>query len=160
MIRIIETLTEPAVSHARTLFREYSMSPEVQVCLQDFELEITSLPGFYGRPTGRLLLALHDGPVGHDAPVGCVGLRKIVEGTCEMKRLYVRPRFRNEGAGQALVENLIAEARAMDYAKMRLDTLPIMREAQTLYRKFGFVEIPAYAKNPTPNALCFELALR
>jgi ribosomal protein S18 acetylase RimI-like enzyme len=77
-----------------------------------------------------------------------------------MKRLYVRPEFRNEGAGQALVENLIVEARAMDYAKMRLDTLPIMREAQTLYRKFGFVEIPAYSKNPTPNALCFELALR
>ena len=77
-----------------------------------------------------------------------------------MKRLYVRPEFRNEGAGQALVENLIAEARAMGYAKMRLDTLPVMREAQTLYRKFGFVEIPAYSKNPTPDALCFELALR
>ena len=160
MLRIIEALTESAISQAGTLFREYSMSPQVQVCLQDFDLEVTSLPGFYGRPTGRLLLALHDGSANHDAPVGCVGLRKIEEGTCEMKRLYVRPGSRNEGVGRMLVENLIVEARTMGYAKMRLDTLPIMREAQALYRKFGFVEIPAYSKNLTSNALCFELALR
>jgi len=77
-----------------------------------------------------------------------------------MKRLYVRPTLRGEGVGQALVENLIEDARAMSYEKMRLDTLPIMREAQTLYRRLGFREIPAYLKNPTPNALCFELTLR
>ena len=76
-----------------------------------------------------------------------------------MKRLYVRPGFREEGTGQALVENLIADASAMGYVKMRLDTLPIMRQAQGLYRRLGFVEIPPYSKNPTPNALCFELAL-
>ena len=160
MIRITEALTGPAISQVRSLFREYSTLNGVEVCLQDFEAEVTSLPGFYGRPAGRLLLALHDGPAGDDAPIGCVGLRKLEEGICEMKRLYVRPGFRKEGAGCALVEHLIAEARAMDYKKMRLDTLPIMREAQALYRNLGFVEIPPYIKNRIADALYFELGLR
>jgi putative acetyltransferase len=118
------------------------------------------MPGSYARPTGRLLLALRDGPAGQDAPVGCVGLRKLEEEICEMKRLYVQPGFRKEGAGRALVEKLIAEAHAMDYKKLRLDTLPFMREAQALYRNLGFVEIPPYSKNRTADALYFELALR
>jgi ribosomal protein S18 acetylase RimI-like enzyme len=160
MICIVEALTEHAISQARTLFREYSLLNGVEVCLQDFGAELSSLSGFYGRPTGRLFLALHDGPAGQDAPIGCVGLRKLEEEICEMKRLYVRPGFRNEGAGHALVEKLIAEARAMDYKKMRLDTLPIMREAQALYRNLGFVEIPPYLKNRAVDALYFELALR
>jgi putative acetyltransferase len=160
MLSITEALAESAISHARTLFREYSMSPEVGICLQGFELELASLPGFYGRPTGRLLLAVRHDAAGGAEPIGCAGLRKLEEGICEMKRLYVRPGFRKEGAGRALVEKLIAEARKMRYEKMRLDTLPVMHEAQTLYRRLGFVEIPAYLRNPTPNALCFELALR
>jgi len=160
MIRIIEALTEPAISQARAVFREYSLLLGVDVCLQDFEAELTALPGSYGRPTGRLLLALHDGPADQDAPIGCVGLRKLEEEICEMKRLYVRPGFRNEGAGRTLAEKLIAEARAMDYKKMRLDTLPIMREAQALYRSLGFVETPPYIKNRTADALYFELTLR
>ena len=114
---------------------------------------------FYGRPTGRLLLALRHDPAGVDEPIGCVGLRKLEKGICEMKRLYVRSGFRKEGVGQVLVENLIADACALGYKKLRLDTLPSMREAQALYKRLGFVEIPAYLKNPTPNALCFELAL-
>jgi ribosomal protein S18 acetylase RimI-like enzyme len=157
MIRIIEALTEPAISQARALFREYSLLQGIELCLQDFEAELTSLPGFYARPTGRLFLALHDGPADQDATIGCVGLEEEI---CEMKRLYVRPGFRNEGAGRALVEKLIAEARAMDYKKMRLDTLPIMREAHALYRNLGFVEIPPYIKNRTADALYFELTLR
>lgn len=160
MLLITEAVAEPAISQARMLFREYAMSPGVEVCLHDFEREIASLPGSYGRPTGRLLLALHHDLAGNDEPIGCVGLRNLEKQTCEMKRLYVRAGFREEGVGRALVENLIEDARAMDYKALRLDTLPIMLEAQRLYRRLGFVEIPAYLKNPTPNALCFELALR
>jgi putative acetyltransferase len=160
MIRVIEAQTEPAISQGRTLFREYSLLNGVEICLQDFEAELASLPGFYARPTGRLFLALHDGPADQDATIGCVGLRKLDTEICEMKRLYVRPVFRNQGAGRALVEKLIAEARAMDYKKMRLDTLPIMREAHALYKNLGFVEIPPYIENRPAHALYFELALR
>jgi putative acetyltransferase len=159
MLQITQALAEPAISQARTLFQEYAMTPGVEACLQDFERELASLPGQYGPPTGRLLLALRQGPAGIDEPVGCVGLRKLENGVCEMKRLYVRPSLRGEGAGRAMVEKLISEARAIGYGKMRLDTLPTMLEALTLYRELGFREIPAYLKNPTPNALCFELAL-
>jgi putative acetyltransferase len=159
MLLITEALAEPAISQARTLFQEYAMTPGVEACMQDFERELASLPGQYGPPTGSLLLALHRSPGESDEPIGCVGLRKLEKGICEMKRLYVRPGFREEGTGQALVENLIADASAMGYLKMRLDTLPIMRQAQGLYRRLGFVEIPPYLKNPTPNAICFELAL-
>ena len=159
MLRITQALTEPEISEVRKLFREYATTPGVEACLQDFERELASLPGLYGPPTGQLLLAMRESPHGNDEPAGCVGLRKLEDGTCEMKRLYVRPIFRGEGAGRALVEAVIAEARTMGYRKMRLDTLPIMLEAQKLYRELGFREIPAYLKNPTPNALCFELAL-
>src|ERR1700687_3095649 len=138
MLRITEAFVEPAISHVRTLLREYAMSPGLEACLQDFERELASIPGIYGPPTGRLLLALRQGPGGSAEPVGCAGLRKLEDGTCEMKRLYVRPTLRGEGAGRALVETLISEARAMGYGKMRLDTLPTMLEAQTLYREFGF----------------------
>ena len=155
MLLITEAFDEPAISQTRALFREYSMTNGVEICLQDFEAELASLPGKYARPTGRLLLALRD-----TAPVGCVGLRKLENGICEMKRLYVRPDFRKEGVGQTLVENLISDARAMDYKKMRLDTLPIMREAQALYRRLGFVEIPPYIQDRPADALYFELALR
>jgi len=155
MLLITEAFDEPAISQTRALFREYSMTNGVEICLQDFEAELASLPGKYARPTGRLLLALRD-----TVPVGCVGLRKLENGICEMKRLYVRPDFRKEGVGQTLVENLISAARAMDYKKMRLDTLPIMREAQALYRRLGFVEIPPYIQDRPADALYFELALR
>jgi ribosomal protein S18 acetylase RimI-like enzyme len=155
MLLITEALDESAISQTRALLREYSMTNGVEICLQDFEAELASLPGKYGRPTGRLLLAELD-----DVPVGCVGLRRLEDEICEMKRLYVRPDFRKEGVGQRLVENLISEARAMHYEKMRLDTLPIMREAQALYRRLGFVEIPPYIKNRPADALYFELALR
>lgn len=160
MLRITQALAEPAMSQAQKLFREYAMSPGVEACLQDFEGELASLPGSYGPPTGRLLLALRQEPGGYDEPVGCVGLRKLEDGACEMKRLYVRRDLRGAGAGRALVEAVIAEARSMGYRKMRLDTLLNMLEAQTLYKGLGFREIPAYLKNPTPNAIFFELALR
>jgi ribosomal protein S18 acetylase RimI-like enzyme len=132
----------------------------VAPCVSDYERELASLPGNYAPPGGRLLLAMDQNHETASEAAGCGALRAFDKDTCEMKRLYVRPAFREHGLGRMLVESLINEARSIGYDRMVLDTLPSMQEAHKLYRKTGFHEIPAYWKNPIPGVLYFELPLR
>jgi ribosomal protein S18 acetylase RimI-like enzyme len=154
-MKIAQAGTPKQVAEARTLFREYERSLGIDLCFQGFEQELAGLPGAYAPPRGRLLLAA-DG----DALAGCVALRPLENAACEMKRLYVRPPYRGQRAGRRLVERVIAEAHAIGYARLRLDTLPSMKEAIALYRALGFVEIAPYCANPVPGALFLELDLR
>ena len=153
-MQIIEATALPDIERARSLFREYETSLGVDLCFQGFEQELAGLPGAYARPSGRLLLAVDDG-----RPAGCIALRPLGADGCEMKRLYVRPEFRGRRVGRLLAERLLAEARAIGYARLRLDTLPSMKEAIPLYRSLGFAEIAPYYANPVPGALFMELAL-
>jgi GNAT superfamily N-acetyltransferase len=159
MLRIVPALSEGTLSQARNLFREYATMPGVAPCIEDFEKEVVSLPGAYAPRAGRLLLAIQEGPGSLGEAMGCAALRRLEPSACEMKRLYVRPAFRGQGAGQELVKELIAEARSIGYRRMLLDTLPFMKEAHKLYRTLGFREIPSYQKNPLAGALFFELIL-
>jgi putative acetyltransferase len=159
MLRIIPAHSAVYIPQVRELFREYSATPGVVACLEDFEREVASLPGMYGPPGGTLLLAVEDGAENREAAVGCVALRMWEQGACEMKRLYVRPAFRGSGAGRELVKTLIAVAQSMGYEKMLLDTLPSMQPAHELYKSLGFRQIPPYQKKPIPRALYFELVL-
>jgi len=154
MIEIVRAETPIEIEHARALFREYQASLGIDLCFQGFAGEVAGLPGAYAPPSGALLLA-RDGP----RLVGCVALRRLDRDVCEMKRLYVRAEARGTGLGRRLVEAILAEARARGYARIRLDTLPFMREAIALYRSLGFVEIPPYTVNPEPGALFLERAL-
>jgi len=147
--------TEPAdVATAKALFQEYADGLGVDLCFQGFAEELAGMPGAYAPPAGRLLLAVD----GAEA-LGCVGLRPLGDGACEMKRLYTRPAARGRGLGRALAERVIAEARAIGYARMRLDTLPTMVAARAMYRELGFREIGSYRPNPVEGTLYLELAL-
>lgn len=153
-MEIVEARGPGDVEHARELFREYEKSLGVDLCFQGFEQELAGLPGAYAPPRGRLLLAFEAG-----RPAGSVALRPLGADVCEMKRLYVRAALRGRGAGRRLAARVLAEARAIGYAKMRLDTLPSMTEAIALYRSLGFAEIAPYYANPVPGALFMELIL-
>lgn len=146
--------TPGAVAQVAELFREYANSLEFTLEFQDFDQELRSLPGEYAEPGGTLLLATVAGNV-----AGCVGLRPLARYSCEMKRLYVRPPFRRHGVGRALARAVVGAAGSRGYRWMRLDTVPGMTSAISLYRSLGFVEIAPYRYNPVPGALFFELDL-
>lgn len=131
------------IAIVRSLLREYQQQLGVDLCFQGFEAELAGLPGTYAAPSGRLLLAWHEG-----APIGCVAFQRLDASRGEMKRLYVRPDARRLGAGRILVARILAEAQAMDCAEVVLDTLPSMREARQLYVQLGFREIEPYRPNP------------
>ena len=142
------------VATARSLFEEYQRDLGISLCFQGFDEELATLPGAYAPPSGRLLLAFAS-----DGPAGCVALRKIEEGICELKRLWVRPGFRGAGLGRRLVETILREARAEGYRRVRLDTLPSMRAAQALYLSMGFSDIPPYNEHPIEGTRFMEAAL-
>jgi GNAT superfamily N-acetyltransferase len=151
----IQVQSSDDIARARTLFREYETWIETDLCFQNFEQELAALPGKYAAPDGRLLLAFQD-----ELLAGCVALRKIDDGVCEMKRLFVRPAFHGKGLGRQLIERILREAREIGYRRMRLDTLPPrMNRAIGLYRAFGFREIEPYYDNPVAGALFMELEL-
>ena len=138
------------------LFRAYATSLDVDLGYQDFDAELAGLPGKYAPPAGELLLARD--PAG--GALGCVALRPLdVPGACEMKRLYVAPAARGRGLGRGLVAAVLAAARAAGYAEIRLDTLPSMAEAATLYRRFGFEPISPYYPTPVAGTLFFARPL-
>ena len=154
MVQIREARSKSLVSSARELIREYSAFLGIDLSFQNFEKEMEEFPLQYARPEGRILVAVEGGK-----SVGVVGLRRFSGKICELKRMYVRPDFRGRGIGRLLAARAIEEARAIGYARMRLDTLSRLKEAVSLYDSLGFKEIGPYRANPNKGVIYMELDL-
>jgi ribosomal protein S18 acetylase RimI-like enzyme len=148
--KIVRARSSADLDAVKRLFTAYASALGIDLSYQGFEEELAGLPGKYAAPSGALLIAR-----GWDGePLGCVALRPLDDaGRCEMKRLYVSPRGRGLGLGKALVDAVIAEAKRIGYREMRLDTLPTMGEAISLYRKAGFQPIDPYYETPVAGTI-------
>jgi len=113
--------------------------------------DAANLPGPYAPPEGTLLVATLAGN-----PAGCVAFKRLDEGTCEVKRMFVDPAFRRRGVARALMVRLLEDASTRGYRRVRLGTLHTMTAAQALYRDLGFVEIPRYRPNEHTDTMFFE----
>lgn len=154
MVEIVQVQTTPAYETARQLFEEYARIIAEHLCFQRFAEELEALPSMYGPPAGALLLARSSG-----TDAGCVGVRRLEEGVCEMKRLYVRPEHRGQGIGRRLVEAAVEKALHLGYGTMRLDTLYTMEPARALYEAVGFQYRSPYNGNRSEDVRHMELAL-
>ncbi|MDE6712977.1 MAG: GNAT family N-acetyltransferase [Lachnospiraceae bacterium] len=145
----------------RILFSEYTnmliagdSSFQKYLDLQNYDEELEHLDKKYGLPDGRLYIAFY-----HRELAGCIGLRKIDEWNCEMKRLYVRPAFRGKKIGSKLVQLIIKDAKEIGYSHMLLDTLPFLKSAINMYETIGFYEIPSYNDSPMTTSIYMKLDL-
>ncbi len=154
-LTIIPAESAAQLDAVRELLLEYWENRKLETYVFNFDQELAGLPGAYAPPDGRLFLAQWE-----NKPAGCVALRKLESDICEMKRLYLSPKFRGKGIGRVLAEFIISQARSLGYKKMRLDTIQSnMQEAIALYRQLGFTEIAAYRMNPLPGVIFMELTL-
>ena len=153
-VKIVQVTTADQLASVRGLFDEYWQSFGFTPCFQNFAAEVAALPGSYTPPGGRLALCLVEG-----VEAGCVALRRLDAERCEAKRLYVRPAFRGQGLGLALLRWVIAEARATGYREMLGDTMPVMQRALGMYDQLGFERTEPYGAEPTPGAIYLRLRL-
>lgn len=158
-IKIIPAYKNP--QEVEALFSEYTdmliagdRSFQKYLDIQHYDEEIKHLEAKYGTPFGRLYLAYCD-----EELAGCIGLRKIDEQNCEMKRLYVRPKFRGKQIGNQLVRKVIEDAKEIGYSHMLLDTLPFLENAIRMYKKYGFYEIESYNDSPMSTSIYMKLDL-
>lgn len=151
LVELMTPTTPELLEATRAIFRDYAQSLDVDLCFQNFDAELAALPGEYAPTQGALLLALVGGEV-----AGCGALRRLSDvdyaNACEMKRLYVRPSYRQFGLGRLLAQALMDRGRQAGYSVMLLDTLDEMEAARGLYASLGFENIPPYYFNPIAGA--------
>lgn len=145
----------------KELFTEYTdmlikgdSSFQEYLTIQNYDEELNHLENKYGLPNGRLYLVYY-----HNELAGCIGLKKIDDKNCEMKRLYVRPKFRGKHIGNILVKSIIKDAKEIGYSYMLLDTLPFLQNAIHMYKKYGFYEISSYNNSPMDTSIYMKLDL-
>jgi GNAT superfamily N-acetyltransferase len=153
-MRLLQATTPREWDEAQRLVREYAASLNVDLSFQNFDHELQHFTTEYAPPAGAFMLAEDAGQY-----VACIGLRQFAEGIGEIKRLYVMPAARGLGLGRLLVERIIVVAREVGYGSLLLDTLPFMKEAQSLYVALGFKPTAPYRYNPVAGSAFLRLDL-
>lgn len=148
---VVRKMEAPDVGKTKELIQEYVDWTNLDLRFQNIDDEMAHFPRKYEEPEGAFFVAVDD-----DRVIGCVGLKKIGEKVCEMKRLFVKDEYKGLGVGKRLIETAIEEARVKKYEKMRLDTLKRMDRALELYKRYGFNEIRQYVENPMEDAVFLE----
>ena len=154
-IRLVEPHSDVDWRTARQLIEEYAAALNLDLSFQNIAHELEHLPSEYGPPAGAFFLAEEDGSY-----LGCVGLRRFSEGVGEIKRLYMTPAARGRGVGRLLARRAVAAGTNLGYRRLLLDTLPSMKEAQSLYASLGFKPTSAYRYNPVAGTAFMELELQ
>ena len=147
------------MAHVRRLIQAYLAELQIDLCFQGVDAELAGLPGDYAPPTGACFLAFAPNDLAGEDPIGMVALRKMEDGICEMKRLYVSKAHRTGGLGRVLCQTILDQARELGYHTMKLDTLKRLAAAVTLYQRLGFVPTARYNDNPYDDILYLEIAL-
>ena len=150
-LSIVKADTTLRIQQVKQLLEAYGHTRQGDPALITYRQEIANLPGKYAPPQGILLLAHWE----HE-PAGCVALRPLEDRLGEVKRLYVDPNFRRRGIAEQLMKKLLEEAEGLGYQGVRLDSIPTMGAAQSLYERMGFQEIPPYWQNPNAGTRYFE----
>jgi putative acetyltransferase len=154
MIEIITANSESEYEAAGILFKEYAVWLNIDLDFQNFDEELLKLKEMYSVPNGAILLSRKE-----NVFTGCVAVRKKENGIAELKRMFIKERYRKGGIGALLLQKALEIATNLHYKKIRLDTLDTMTPAINLYKKYGFYEIVPYYFNPEKNAVFFEKVL-
>lgn len=136
MLEIREVHSIEDLERIKELFIEYASSRDYEICFNGFKHELAALPEYYASPHGKLLLAIE----GYNA-IGCIALKRVSNEICELRRLYVRPSGRGKGIGRGMVAKAVESAKELGYNKIQLETMPIMKEAISIYRSNGFKQV-------------------
>ena len=142
-IRVSNPVSAEDFDVVKVLFREHEKELSEEICFQNFDVEMQNIQTIYSLPKGALLLATYQGEV-----AGVVGMVGVGEGVCEMKRLYVRPKWRNKGVGKILCEKIMRTAKDASFSSMRLETLSRLDGAIALYLNQGFKISEESEKSP------------
>ena len=145
----------PYIDDIRQLITDYNKALGLDLSFQDIETELADLPAKYSPPDGRLYCALAD----NGEVIGCIAYHRHSDDRCEMKRLFVRPEFRELHAGRQLIEKLLEAAKADGYSEMVLDTITPLQSAIHLYKKYGFEECGTYYNNPMDDVVYMKKKL-
>lgn len=138
----------------KELFVEYGKMLSRSMDMIKYYAEVEALPGKYAPPDGILLVAECDG-----VPAGMIGVRRMSDKDCELKRMYMDPKCRGEGAGAALVRSAMKAARKMGYENMYVDNVGWLTAAIRMYKKLGFEEIEPYYENKDKDVVYFRRSL-